>query len=283
METASAHLTRQSGSSFYYAFRILPPSKRRAIYALYSFCRVLDDCVDEEEGGGEEGLRRWEEEIGRCYAGTPSTDLGRDLAAALGRFPIPRRCFDEILSGCRRDLTQNRYATFEDLRSYCRQVASSVGLATIEIFGYRNPGTRAYAEELGLALQLTNILRDVGGDARRSRLYLPLQDLARFGVAEEALLAAGRGEIPRPDGVAALLDLEAARARDAHARARALLPPEDRGSMLSARVMGAVYRALLEEVARSGFPFDRRVSLSRPRKAWIALRTVAAERVGLGS
>ena len=175
----SARIARQSGTSFYYAFRVLPAPKRRALHALYSFCRVVDDCVDEPDGGGAEGLARWLDEAQRCYAGRPQTELGRELAEAVARFPIPRACLEDIVAGCRMDLEVARYPRFEDLVVYCRRVASAVGLASIEVFGYRNPATREYASELGLALQLTNILRDVASDAERGRLYLPLEDLAR--------------------------------------------------------------------------------------------------------
>ena len=274
METASDRVTRQSGTSFDYAFRILPVEKRKAIHALYSFCRVVDDCVDEQGRGGAEGLDCWLAEVDRCYRGTPTTDIGRDLALALGRFPISRSSLEEIIEGCRMDLTTARYETIEDLEIYCRRVASAVGLASIEIFGYTNPTTRDYAVELGLALQLTNILRDVGGDAVLQRIYLPLADLSRFDVGETALLAAAKGD-PRPAGLDSLLAFEAERAREHYLRARTLLPPEDRKAMTSAEVMGRIYRALLEKVVREGFPLTRRVSLSKARKAWIALTTVA--------
>lgn len=274
-ETLSARLTRQSGSSFYYAFRFLPGEKRRAIYALYSFCRVVDDCVDEEGGEGEAGLSRWTEEVHRCYAGEPRTELGRDLAEALFQFPIPRGCFEDIVAGCRMDLAVRRYATFADLRVYCERVASAVGLAAIEIFGYEKEATRRYAIELGVALQLTNILRDVAADAARGRLYLPLEDLARFTLSDEKVMAAAAPGAPRPPELTALMRFEADRARTQFARAWSLLPVEDRRSMLSAEIMAAVYRALLEEIIRRGYPLGGpRVSLSRPRKAWIALRTV---------
>ena len=267
---ASARVTRESGTNFYYAFRLLPVAKRRAIFALYSFCRVVDDCVDEEGGAGEAGLDRWMQEVYRCYAGRPETDLGRDLAEALFRFPIPRSCFEEIVAGCRMDLVTRRYASWADLRVYCERVASAVGLASIEVFGYRSDRTREYAIELGVALQLTNILRDVAADAARGRLYVPLEDLARFGVAEEELMRpAGR----RPE-VTSLLASQAERARQHYERARGLLPEEDRRSMLAAEIMAAVYRALLDELVRRGYPIGPRVALSRPRKAWIALRTV---------
>jgi phytoene synthase len=269
----AARITRQSGTSFYYAFRILPAPKRRAIYALYSFCRVVDDCVDEPGGEGEAGLTRWLEEARRCYAGEPTTELGRELAEALFQFPIPRACFEEIVEGCRMDLSPRRYTGFADLRAYCEKVASAVGLASIEIFEYKSPQTRAYAVELGVALQLTNILRDVAADAARGRLYLPLEDLARFGVTEREILegpaAARRAE------VTALLQFEADRARQHYARADALLPAEDRRAMASAEVMAAVYRELLEELARRSFPVGPRLRLSTSRKLWVAARAVA--------
>jgi 15-cis-phytoene synthase len=274
--SVSARLTRKSGSSFTYAFRVLPSEKRRAIYALYSFCRVVDDCVDEPGGEGEAGLRRWTAEVLRCYAGKPETELGRELAEAVFQFPIPRSCFEDIVAGCRMDLTVRRYATFEDLRLYCLRVASAVGLAAIEIFGYEDPGTRAYAVELGLALQLTNIVRDVAVDAARGRLYLPLDDLARFGVTEAALFEAVRSPAgPRPPSIDSLLAFEADRARAHFEQARRALPKVDRRSVLSAEIMGAVYHSLLEEITRRGYPLTLPVvHLSRPRKAAIALRTV---------
>jgi phytoene synthase len=275
MATASARLTRRSRTSFYYAFQVLPAAKRRAIYALYSFCRAVDDCVDEEDGEGEAGLARWLEEVDRCYGGRPATELGRDLAAALKLFPIPRACLEDIVAGCRMDLGVARYETFDDLRVYCARVASAVGLASIEIFGYSDPGTRAYAAELGLALQLINILRDVGPDAQRGRLYFPLEDLRRFGVSPEEILASpSAGAAPRTPALESLLRFQGERARAHHRRARALLPARDRRSMIPAEIMRAVYGAVLEEVVRRGYPLaGPRVSLSRPRKAWIALAT----------
>jgi phytoene synthase len=272
----AARITRTSGTSFYYAFRILPAEKRRAIYALYAFCRIVDDCVDEVDGEGEAGLRKWLAEVHRCYAGRPETELGHELAEAVARFPIPRASFEAIVEGCRMDLGTSRYATFAELRVYCERVASAVGLASIEIFGYDDPRTREYAVELGLALQLTNILRDVGADGARDRLYLPLEDLARHGVDAAALLAAGRGDgVPRPPRLDALLSFEVERARSHYARAAALLPERDRRSMLAAEIMGAIYRSLLEEWARRGHPVGgERVSLGKPRKIWTALRTI---------
>jgi phytoene synthase len=235
----------------------------------------VDDCVDEEEGEGEAGLERWLEEVRRCYAGQPETELGRELAEAVTRFPIPRACFEDVVAGCRMDLTTRRYRTPADLRVYCERVASSVGLASIEIFEYRDPRTREYAIELGLALQLTNILRDVAADAARDRIYLPLEDLAHFGVTEEEILGIARDrQVARPE-LMRLLAFEGDRARQHYAAAAERLPEEDRRSMLAAEIMGAIYRALLEELARRGYPVGGpRVQLGKGRKAWIALRTV---------
>jgi phytoene synthase len=272
-----ARLTRESGTSFYYAFRMLPLRKRRAIYAVYSFCRALDDCVDEEGGEGEAGLERWLAEIHRCYAGHPETALGRELTEALERFPIPRASFDDVAAGCRMDLARSRYPTLADLRVYCERVASAVGLAAIEIFGYGSPHTREYAVELGVAMQLTNIVRDVGADARRGRLYLPLEDLARFAVSEEEIrLAANGWETPARPSIGRLLAFESERAHRQHAHAASLLPAQDRRTMLPAQVMAAIYRELLDRLALRGHPISGpRVRLAAARRAWIALRTAA--------
>jgi phytoene synthase len=271
-----ARLTQKSGTNFYYAFRILPAEKRRAIYALYAFCRTVDDCVDEEGGDGEAGLARWLAELHRAYAGTPETELGHELAETVARFPVPRSAFEAIVAGCRMDLTTRRYPSFPELRVYCERVASAVGLASIEIFGYDDPRTRDYAVELGLALQLTNILRDIAPDASRDRLYLPLEDLERFGVAEAELLAAARDpRAPRPAGLPLLLAFESERARSHYAGAAALLPLRDRRSMLAAEIMGGIYRAVLDEWVARGHPVGgERVALTRAHKLWIAARTV---------
>jgi len=272
--SVAAQLTQKSGSNFYYAFRLLPARKRRAIYALYSFCRVVDDCVDEPDGGGEAALMRWHDELLRCYAGRPETALGRELAAAVKEFPIPRVCLEDILAGCRMDATPRRYGTYDDLTVYCRRVASAVGLASIEIFGYTQPATREYAIELGLALQLTNILRDVASDAARGRLYLPLEDVRRFGLDERDLLAHVLEGAPRPPQVTDLLAFEGHRARAHFERAAAVLPRADRRSLLPAEVMAAVYRELFELLARRGWPLAAEpLRLRRSRKLWIALRT----------
>jgi 15-cis-phytoene synthase len=278
--THAERVTRDAGTNFYYALRLLGRQKREAMYALYAFCRALDDCVDEPDGGGEAGLAGWVEELDRCYAGCPSTLLGQDLTRALVLFPIPRAALDEVVVGCRMDLSQTRYATYDELESYCRKVASAVGLASIEIFGYTRGGTREFALRLGLAMQITNILRDIGPDGQRGRLYLPLEDLARFGVSETELAQASVRGSRRPE-VDQLLAFEGARAQTEFEAARAALPIVDRRAMFCARVMGAIYRGLLEELTARGFPVGgTRVSLSRSRKAAIAAGVLATTVLG---
>jgi 15-cis-phytoene synthase len=278
-ESLAARLTRRSGTSFYYAFRILPRPKRQALYALYAFCRVVDDCVDEPDGGGEAGLERWLEEARRSFAGNPETDLGRELAASVHRFPMPLGCFERIVEGCRQDLGRVRFSDFAALRTYCERVASAVGLASIEIFGYTNPSARTYATELGIALQLTNILRDLGSDGRRGRLYVPLDELDRFGLDPDEFVRRAAEGGAAPLEWAPLLGFQLERAREHYARARAALAAADRRSLVSAEIMGAIYRAVLETLAARRFRLTPRVSVSRPRRAWIVLRTLARARL----
>lgn len=278
-ESLSARLTRRSGTNFYYAFRILPREKREALYAFYAFCRMVDDCADEEGGEGEAGLDRCLAEAHRAFAGSPTTDLGRELAAAVRRFPLPIASFEQIVAGCRQDLAGARFPTFPDLRAYCERVASAVGLASIEIFGYTDPGARVYAAELGVALQLTNILRDLAPDAERGRLYLPLDELERFGLDADPFVRRASEGGPAPLEWAPLLGLQLERAREHYARARAALPAADRRSLAPGEIMGAVYRALLETLAARRFPLTPRVRLSSPRRAWIALTTLARVRL----
>jgi phytoene synthase len=261
-------------TNFAYSFLALSTDRREAITAVWDFCRAVDDEVDEHQerplAERRAALEGWRREVAACFdGGPPRTPQGRALQHAAGRFPLPRLPFEQLIDGCEMDLTPTRFATYCDLRAYCYKVASTVGLICIEIFGYENPGTRHYAEELGLALQLTNILRDVPADLARGRLYIPLDELAAHGVTEEALRA---GQLT--PAVSALLERQAQRAREQFARADGCLPPEDARRLVAARIMGAIYRDLLARIAaRDCDVFAGRVRVPKMRKAWLALAT----------
>jgi phytoene synthase len=273
--TQCAELTRQSSSNFYYAFMLLSAERRRALYAVYAFCRYVDDIADDGAAAAPAAmLGRWREELGRVYTGAAERPVSRALAANVHRFNIPQRYFEEVIDGVQMDLTRKRYATFDELRLYCRRVASAVGLICIEIFGYHNPATRTYAERLGLAFQLTNILRDVREDAARDRIYLPREDLARFGVAEDEILKSAY-----TPAFHRLMEFEAERARTFYREAGAALASEDRPAMIAAEGMRLIYSALLERIVKSGYRvFDGRVSVSTPRKLFLVGRAWAGTR-----
>lgn len=271
-----AQVTRRSRSSFYYAFILLPPERRRALHAVYAFCRFIDDIAD-DEAIREPALllKRWREELDRVYSGAPTRALSRALADSARRFKIPRELFEEIINGVEMDLSRKRYQTWEELRPYCYRVASALGLICIEIFGYSNPSAKLYAENLGLALQLTNILRDVREDAERGRIYLPLEDLARFNVSEDEIL----GGVYSPNFVR-LMDFEARRARELYALAQSELASEDRATLLTAEAMRLIYAALLERIINSNYRvLDRRHSLSAPHKLYLVGRAWAEGRI----
>jgi 15-cis-phytoene synthase len=260
-------VTRQSASSFYYALRLLPPVRRKALYAVYAFCRAVDDAVDEAEAGAASQLvAEWRAELERCYQGTPLHPVTVALAVSLEQFPVPRSALCAVIDGVEMDLLKSRYATFAELELYCRRVASAVGLASIEIFGYTNPAARDYAVDVGLALQLTNILRDLSEDAERDRIYLPAEDLVAFGIPEEDLL---RGVYNRR--FCQLMEFECERARRYYASAATKLPAEDAASLRPAEVMRRTYSQVLDRiVAERYFVFGRRLGLSRTRKVALA-------------
>jgi len=280
-------------TSFYYAFLVLPPAKRHAIIAVWDFCRAVDDAVDEVvpeqewQGGLDPDARAraaaqlamWRSELAAMYGGTPGTCQGRRLQPYVREFRLPRSQFEALIDGVEMDLACARYPTFEALSEYCRRVASAVGLICLEIFGYREPSSRRYAERLGLALQLTNIIRDVEADRRRGRVYLPTEDLVRFHVTEQDL-AAGR-VTPQ---IAALLRFECARARDHYRQAAACLARVDARSLVAAEIMGAIYFEILRRIERSGYDvFSRRIRVPRPYRAVLALATWARISTGLKS
>ena len=272
-------------TSFYYSFLVLPPRKRDAIIAVWDFCRAVDDAVDEapaegtpgREGRIREALAAWRRELACCYDGQPPlTPEGRALQPFVREFTLPRQAFEDVIDGVEMDIDPPRYADFDHLFEYCRRVASAVGLICIEVFGYRDPATRTYALDLGIALQLTNIIRDVKGDLARGHVYLPLEDLKRFGCTDEDLRA-GR----LTDRVRDLLQFECQRARTYYERARRERPASDRRGLVAAEIMGAIYFAILRQVERSGYDvFSRRIRVSRPRQALIALATWARTMAG---
>ena len=288
-------------TSFYYSFLVLPSQKRRAIIAVWDFCRAVDDAVDEVEvevevqseveidvdrghrarrarGPVRSSVQRasagnaiecWRAELARCYAGeTPQTSQGRRLQPFIAEFGLPRDAFENVIDGVAMDLDTTRYQTFDDLLEYCHRVASAVGMICIRIFGCRHEGSREYALNLGVALQLTNILRDVRDDLSRGRVYLPLEDLATAGCTIDDLSA---GRVSEP--VRRLLELECRRARLFYSRAVEARPAEDRRRLVAAEIMRAVYFETLERIEESGYDvFTARVRVPRPRQALIALR-----------
>jgi phytoene synthase len=231
----------------------------------------VDDAVDEpsEASVAAARLAWWRQEISRLFAGTPQHPVARALAPAIGLFGLPHAGFIEIMDGMEMDLGQSRYADFSGLRQYCHRVAGVVGALSARIFGYRNQRTLEYAEALGLAFQLTNIIRDVGEDARKNRIYIPMDELRKFEVTADDILAARQTE-----GFARLMAFQAERARSAYRQALSLLPQEDRKAQRPGLVMAAIYRTLLDEIARDGYRVLRQRTVLTPiRKLWIAWRT----------
>jgi 15-cis-phytoene synthase len=268
----SSRVTRKSRSNFYYAFLALPRARREALYAVYAFCRTVDDIADlgTDATAQRAGLAAWRRDIARCYetGAVPEHPIARQLAGAVRAFGLPREALEAIVEGCEMDLQRSTYETFEELVPYCYRVASAVGLCCIEIFGYTDPRARDYAVSLGMALQLTNIIRDVGADARGGRIYVPQQDLRTFGVSAEDLRAGRYG-----DAFVRLMTAQATRAREQYATAWAAFPAADARSLVPAEIMGHIYFALLGEIeARRFRVFEERVALPARRKAAIALR-----------
>jgi 15-cis-phytoene synthase len=273
-------LTAKSQSNFYYAFLFLPPTRRAALEAVYAYCRLVDDVVDEEAPVEHKlaGLERWRGELDAVYGQAASTHpVTVGLREAISHFPIRREDMEAIIDGCAMDVERDRYGTWDELNTYCYRVASAVGLMCIEIFGYSSEEARRYAVDLGIALQLTNIIRDVAEDAQRGRIYLPKEDLDRFGVTEEEL-AQTRG---RPsENVVRLLRFEANRARNHYVRARAAIGAPERRKLVIAEIMGDIYYALLLEIEASGFDvFRGKAAVPRAHKMAIAVRNFAGAKL----
>ncbi len=265
-----AEITRRSGSSFASAFWMLPKPKRNALHAIYAFCRLADDIVDDPEIAGNRTalLARWREELDGAYRGKAQHAVGVALSDAIERFRLPEHVFLDLLAGVEFDLGDEPIETFDDLRLYCYRVASTVGLLVVRILGFKNPQSLEFAETLGIAVQLTNVLRDVGDDASTGRIYLPKDELERFGVSTESLLA-GR----RTDELQLMLSFYAKRTTSYYERAEQLLPNEDRRSLRPATAMGRIYQALLDELIERKFPcFEQPLRLSKPRRVVIAAK-----------
>jgi len=264
----------QSGSSFYYAFLFLPPARRRAITALYAFCREVDDVADEIADAQLAGakLAWWRLEVAGLFAGNPQHPVTRALQPALAPYCITAQRLNEIVDGMQMDLTQTRYLDFAGLERYCYHVAGVVGVLAAGIFGHTDPRTLGYAKNLGTAFQLTNIIRDVGEDARKNRIYLPVEDLQKFGVTAADLLNARHSE-----AFVGLMKFQAARARSYYDKAMAALPAADRRAQRPGLIMAAIYRALLAEIEREDFKvLTQRTSLTPLRKLWLAWKTWVA-------
>jgi phytoene synthase len=267
-------------TSFYYSFLVLPPRKRQAIVAVWDFCRAVDDAVDEipeddwksglsleARARAVESIAAWRDELDRIYGGIPLTPQGKSLQPWVSEFNLPKREFQTLIDGVEMDLSFAKYPDFEALSTYCHKVASSVGLICLEIFGYRDAGARDYAVNLGMALQLTNIIRDVAGDLKRGRIYLPMDDLAWFHVTEHDL----RAGVVTPN-VRSLMRYQCRRARYYYRLASERLPRIDRRSLVAAEIMGEIYFAILRKIERSRYDvFSARHRVGRPRRALIAL------------
>lgn len=265
-----------SGSSFYYSFLFLPAEQRRAIMALYAFCREVDDVVDEcsDRDVARRKLDWWREEIAACFSGQPRHPVTTALASALQSYNLPAEYFQEIIDGMNMDLEQQRYESFSELALYCHRVAGVVGLLSAEIFGYQQRATLKYAESLGTAFQLTNIIRDVREDAGRGRIYLPLDELLEYRVNPHDLLS---GEIN--DALTPLLHFQAERADSYYQRALGQLPDQDRYAQRSGLIMTAIYQTLLSEIQADGYRvMQHRIRLTPVRKLWIAWTTARRER-----
>jgi len=265
-----ASVLAASGSSFAAAFWMLEKPQRRALHAIYAFCRLADDLADDPDVRGDRGrlLERWSEELDATYAGRPTTAVGVALADSVARYAIPRAWLGDLLAGVRHDVEGGEFARFSEVEHYCYCVASTVGLCVVAVLGHRGAAETRFAIEQGIAVQLTNILRDVGADAREGRLYLAVEDLEHFGVARSDI-EKGQGS----EGLAVVLACYAARARARYAKALAVLPASSRRTLRPALAMGAIYRALLDRMTEQGLPLTAApLRLSRSRRLAIAAR-----------
>lgn len=274
---ACAAITREASTNFYYAFLTLPAEKRRAIYATYAFCRLCDDIVDDQDRGEDPTaeLSKIRAKLASAYAGDESGDVWVAVADAQRRFGIDERHYAAVIEGCEMDITKSRYETFDDLIAYCERVASAVGLVCIEVCGYEDDAAVRHAIDLGIAMQLTNIIRDVAEDAEIGRIYLPLEDLRRFGCSEDDILA-GRATSEFRN----MMRFQVERAREYFERGRKLFPLLDRRSRVCPQAMAEVYITLLDRVEDANYDvLSERVSLSKKAKFMLAVRLWLRSRI----
>ena len=275
--TQTAVLVRKARSNFYYAFLFLPKPKREAIFAAYAFSRHTDDLVDEAESPetASDNLKNWRNQLQACYYGTPDHPIAVGLQQTLQTFDIPMEHFTHLIDGVEMDLQKQRYASFDELYEYCYRVASAIGLICIEIFGYKNPATREYAVKLGIALQLTNILRDIAVDADQDRIYLPAEDLNRFGYSETDLLSRSYNR-----SFVEMMVFQRNRAQEYYIDAQNLLPQEDRKTLFSAEIMSTIYHLLLVNIERANYDvFSSPIRVGNLRKFGIAASIWAKSRL----
>lgn len=271
-------VTRQHAKNFYYAFLFLPKAQRDAIYSVYAFCRYCDDITDDDHTvtTPQVLLQAWRRELDACYHGRPTHQITRALYRTVQQYAIPQEHFDELIRGVEMDLTIHRYATFADLAQYCYRVASVIGLACLPIFDADHAPVHTYARHLGLALQLTNIIRDVQEDAERGRIYVPLEDLATFHYPETDLL-----QQRYTDAFIALMQFQEQRALGYYQQAAACLVPGDRARLIAPEIMAALYRTTLRKIARQRYNvFRGRTSLPMLQKVLIALQVFGQIRLG---
>lgn len=270
---------KKSNSNFYYGFYFLPKAKRNAIMVVYAFCRVIDDIVDHQCNDkliAQQRLQWWKKELDRAFSDNPISPIGLALKQVAQEFGLPKFMFEEIILGLEMDLQYHTYKTFDDLQVYCYRVAGVVGMLVAKILGYEDPDTEEYARKLGIAFQLINIIRDVGEDAKRHRIYLPKDELAQFSISMTEMLAR------RPksnENFIALMKFQAARARDYYDEAIQILPPVDRSNQQSGLIMAQIYFGLLDKIEAGNFKvLNNRCKISTCQKLWLTWKTIKAEK-----
>ncbi len=281
-DTSQFVLPTRRRTNFYYSFSFLPKDEREAMHAVYAFFRQIDDIVDEHPSretsvilAKRERLQWWRNEIDKLYAGTSNLAVLAPLGGVIRSFDIPKQYFLTLIDGCERDLLQHRYASFDELKDYCYSVASIVGLTSIEIFGYKYEETKEYAVNLGYALQLTNILRDIKQDKDRGYIYLPLEDLERFNLSEQDII----NEV-YDERFVSLMEFESRRAREYYNKARSALRSDERITMFAAEIMDAIYHRILEKIELNNYNvYEKRISVSNLHKIWIALKLYVYTRI----